>query len=996
MVDVAPILGPFLARPPTPPRESSSKLSNDTAFLNGASITHSLLDTPDESPASSAEYFKESSGRARKKVGFSGWTQYHRASPVGGKGYDSDEHRKRVPPSRECNPTKSILKSHIDAVSAESKENVPAEPTNLPSMLRSAALHLAGNMRSSKIDAYISLLGCLSAYDDIPDPEELAEKVVEITRAIRRDIIAKNADGTEDAQLAAQALKLVTILLCTKGTADLLPDDFSSFIIEQSIICMEDPSSPKMLVSHHMHLLEKQKFSPKILTAERLNRLLSILGIITTRVKGNRVVCHRLNIYQRLLTQAKALMISRVGSWIDNLVSGMLSTIKDVRARAIAFGMEAGLQLGTVTSISQECINVFNRQSPEGAKVVDFLESRLMEMIKTKEDGLHVPQIWSVILLFFRSRPQQIERWEHLKLWLGILQQCFNSSNAQIKFQANIAWNRFIFSIDISKSTSISLARMLKQPIVSQLERKSTEKNAKLAKQIARSSYCTLLYYALRPAAPHAQLDQYWDLYIVELLPKAFSASQADIDYACDILVNLFFNNSQPKIWDANKANATGPMKPDDLATLDSKWLRSKTESIFEIFEKLFELAEWKDLENSPIVLAWQSFMSALGSASSKEVKVSMGTMTAVAKMVDCLKGFLVQRHPKSASSDNLTRFNILFKDAVAKMGPIPFNEKRLLFTQSNVCEAAAETPSSRGSSKSASLDSAAVHLLNLLLDVGDCPDPASRQIVLDTIVHVAVQNTSSRRNRLRALRNIARQLTFDQIPSQYEGLNGLWVSLAKHMVVALGLPRTAEMHDDTPEYSGHEYRDVVKILELGVLLHSKVAYEFWRKLFDCMCETIGEEVGNVGKALVVQEPLAEVLRAEILKQCDDTMVNSAVSLLESVQWPGNPNMIEHAQVQLWGVKPFQHRADPMESLKPCQLLMSTLLEAIYASVGSMAEDTINSALSAAILAIKAVPQGSRYHFINQAQKGIGLWIEDAGGAIVHRSDSFTKVYRIA
>ena len=995
MVDIAPMLGPFLARPPTPPRESSSKLSNDTAFLHGVSTTHPFLDTPDESPASSAEYFRESSGKARKKVGFSGWTQYHRANPVGSKGYDSDEHRRRVPPSRECNPTKSILKPYIDASSAESKEHLPVNPTSLPGMLRSASLHLASDLRSSKIDAYISLLGCLSAYDDVPSSQELVEKVVEISGAIRRDIITKNADGTADAQLAAQALKLVTVMLCTKGTKDILPDEVCSFILEQSIVCLEDPRSPKMLVSHHMHLLEKQKFSSKILTTERLNRLLSVLGTITTRVKGNRVVCHRLNIYQRLLTQARALMISRVGSWIDNLVSGMLSTIKDVRARAIAFGMEAGLQLGTVSSVSQECVNVFNRQSPEGTRVVDFLESRLMEMTKTKDDGLHVPQIWSVILLFFRSRPQQIERWEHLKSWLGILQQCFNSSDAQIKFQANIAWNRFIFAIDISTSTSASLARMLKQPILSQLERKPIDKNAKLAKQIARSSYCTLLYYALRPAGPHAQMDQYWDLYVTEMLPKAFSGSQADLGYACDILTNLFFSNSPPRVWDANKANTTGPMKPDDLPTLDPKWLRSKTESILGIFEKLFELAERTDFETPPVVLAWQSFMSALGSASSKEVKVSMSTMNAVAKIVDCLKGFLVQRHQKSTGSDNLKTFNILLRDAVAKIGHIAFNEKRLLLTQSNVYEAAAETPSSRGSSKSGSLDSAAAHLLNLLLEMGDCQDSTCLQNALETVVHVTLQNTSSRRNRLRALRNIGRQLNFDSIPSQIEASLGLWLTLGKEMVAALQLPRTAEVHNDSPEYLGHEYRDVVKILELGVSLHSRPVHQVWCELFESLRKALEKEVGTVGLLLVVQESLAEVLRAEILKQCDDMAVNCAVRLFETVQWPSNSG-IEHAQMQLWGVKLIQHKTDPLESLEPCQRLMNTLLEATYALLHPMTEVTVRSAISAATSTIKALPQDCRWQFINEVQKGFGLWIEDPEGVIVNRSDIFTKVRCIA
>ena len=992
MVNIAPMLGPFLARPPTPPRESSLKLAKETAFLDGVPTIAPSLDTPDESPASSAEYFRESSGKARKKVGFSGWTQYHQAGPVGSKSYDYDENRRRLPPSRECNPTKSILKSSLDISSAESRETLPAKSTSLPDMLRSASLHLSGGLRSSKIDAYNSLLGCLSRYENVPDLQELAEKVAEISVAIKRDITAKNADDTTDAQLAAQALKLLTVLLCTKGTSELIPEDVCSSVLEQSLICLEDPNSIKMLVSHHMHLLEKQRFPPRLLTTDRLNRLLPFLATITTRVKGNRVVCHRLNIYQRLLTQARPLMISRVENWFDNLVSGMLSSIKDVRARAIAFGMEAGLQLGTVFSISHECLNLLNRWSHEGIKVVHRLGSRLMDMTKTKEEGLHVPQIWSVVLLFLRSRPQQIERWDHLKSWLGIIQQCFNSSDAQIKFQANIAWNRFIFAIDINTSTSASLSKMLKQPIVSQLERKSVEKNARLAKHIARSSYCTMLYYALRPAASHTQLDQYWDLYVVEILPRSFSGSQSDLDYACHILVNLFFSNSQPKVWEANKANSTIPMKPDDLPALDSKWLRSKTQSILGIFDKLFMLAEWTEFRSSNVFLAWQSFMSALGNAGSKEVKVSMGTMTAIAKIVDSLKRFLSHSHHNSASSGDLKIFNILLDDAVVKIGHIPFNEKRLLLTQSSQYEAAAETPSSRGSSKSPSLDSATAILLELLLGIGDREDSMSLQSAIETVIRVTLQNASSRQNRLRALRNIGRLLSISSTAPQQVASKGLWLSLGKEMIIALRLPKTPDIHNDSPEPSGHGYRDVVKVLELGIHLHSEAVYQVWLELLDSLRAALDKDIGPIGMVLVVHEPLAEALDIEMRKQCDDMMVTCVGNLLGSVESPSNSKIVDHALVQLWGVKPIQQKISPMELLKPCQRLISTLLEATYASSLSTTERMISHAVSTATSTLRSLPQEYRWQFILGVQKSVGLWIEDAEGVTAHQSDASKKV----
>ncbi|KAL9635150.1 MAG: hypothetical protein Q9164_003648 [Protoblastenia rupestris] len=643
MVDIARPLAPFLRRPPTPPKERTSKLSEDNGFQNGLIIHHSL-DTPDESPSSSIEYFKTTSERARKKVGFSGWTQFHRPPSNTNKSYDSDDLRS-LPPSRDCKSSKSILKPSADYAALDGiNALLTFDNSNLPAMLRSAIQHLSSDSRSSHLDAYGSLLACLSTYEDVPNAGDLAGGVAEITGHIRRDVSTRTlGDGSMDIQLATQALKLVTVFLCTPSLAVNIPDDFRSFIVEQSFGCLENENVPKILVSHYMHLLERQKFGPKIMTAERAKRLLLALDSITTRVKGNRIIGHRLMIYQRLLSQAKSVMAFEVERWIDHLVAGLLSTIKDIRARAIPFGIEAGLQLGAMQIVSKACLDVFNRKSPEGEKVVDRLCSRLTEMMGPKDEAVHVAQIWSVAILFLRSHQEQIERWEHLRAWLIIIQRCFNHGDAQVKFQAYLAWNRFMFAINIGTTTAESVANMLKQPLVTQLERNRNDKfneKSKLPKQIARSSYCTLLYYALRPSATHAQLDQYWDLYVVDMIPKSFALDNHDINHACDILSALLSNGGQYRIWDQNRANLNGPVKPEELPSLDSKWVRSRVGKIMQVFDKLFSLADWQldsDRE-APLILSWRSFMSALGQASSKEIKVSTDTADAVAQILNQVK----------------------------------------------------------------------------------------------------------------------------------------------------------------------------------------------------------------------------------------------------------------------------------------------------------------------------------------------------------------------
>ena len=997
MVGFGPGLATTIVRPPTPPKERTTKLSDDNSSgftLNALNCP--LLDTPEESPASSADYFKSSSERIRKKVGFSGWTEYHKPLSASSKDSDSEGQIRRLPPSRDCkSSTKSILKSCTDnAMVPLVNELLAFDQSSLPAMLRSTTLHLASASRASRLDAYSTLLACLSAYDDTPDIQELSEKVVELTGHIRRDVAAKiTEDGTVDIQLATQALKVLTVFVCTPSIAKLLPEDFCLFILERSISSIEDAASPKILVSHYMHLIEKQKFGSKQMTADRVNRLLTALDGITNRIKGNRVVGHRLMIYHRLLTQAKPAMISRVGSWIDHLVAGMLSTIKDIRARAITFGMDAGLHLGTTGSVTQACLEVFNRASSEGKKVVDFLSSRLVDMSKSKDDGVHVPQIWSVVVLLLRSRRRQLECWEHIKIWLGVIQKCFNSSDAQIKFQASIAWNRFIFAINLDTSTCDSMVKMLRQPIVSSLERKDSDKTSKQTKQIARSSYCNLLYYAFRPTATHAQLDKYWDLYVYQTLSSCFVASKAEANYACEILTALFAGNGKPKIWDENKANANGPVKPEELPCLDPKWVRLRTPTVLQIFDRTFDIADWsagKDQEG-PMMLAWRSFMTALGNAGSKEVKVSMESMIAISHIINEFKQLLDRgasterkRQQNEATDpveqpDLFEKIHFLVMEAVAKLGNIAFMERRIILTSQNSFEAA-ETPSSRSSRDLGSLDSPASHLLSLLLtNIQDGQIRDSLTTTIQMVMHIPIKSATLRRTRLATLRNQSRLLSVDNTFSK-KACRTFWRLLTEATSSAMKLPQQIDLHSASPQYPGHEYREAIKILELGIQ-QDLMDVTVWQDLHRTILDAVRKEVGNEGVILIMTEPLASTMYNDI-RSCDETSLDSAVSMavsiVETVHWPHSDHLMDRAQKLLWGVVHASNKGSSSDPYNNIYLLVDALLSKTYGSFKTLSTTGVSRLLSAVTNMINVCPPALQGNLVSRIQHGLTAWIEDS------------------
>ena len=986
---------PLSARPPTPPKESSSVYANGSeGTVTDPNTKRPLLDTPEESPSSSADLYKESSEKSRKKVGFSPWTEFHRLPTKGNRESDSESSVRRLPPSKDCKTLKSILKPGLeDGASLPGLELLQLNPTSLPNMLRATNLHLSRPARVSRMDAYTTLLGCLSAYNDVPDLAELSEVLFEMAGYIRRDVSAKvHADGTLDTQLIAQALKVLTALISIPNLAGQLPEDFCFFILDRSLSSLEDTTAPKILVTHYMHFLETQKFGPKQLTSDRANKIISALDSVTDRIKGNRVVCHRLMIYQRLLGLTKAVMVARINNWIDHLISGMLSTIKDIRIRAIAFGTAAGLQLGSLSTISQTICEVLNRVSSEGKKVVDFFALRLTDMVSSKEEGIHVAQIWSVVILLLRGRRRRLETWEHMRLWLGLIQKCINTSEPAIKLQAHIAWSRLIFSVNLDALTSPAMARMLRQPLVTQMERRSNDKNVKRAKQNARATYCTLLYYAFRPGATPAQLDQYWDLYVAQVLPVLLAADKSEFNFACSILARLLSGPARVKAWDENRANLNGSVSVEELPCVDAKWLRSNAGRVMQIFDILPEQESWLSGEEheAPVLLLWRNFMAALGTAASKEVKVSAETMQAISHIVnkfrtdlDAGNGSPVRTNSIDDPSphtgnmpDRFERVRLLWKEVTIGMGPIPLLERRVVVTPQNNFEVA-ETPSSRVQKPRVSAESAATHLISLLLQTAREQENPSVSYVeaVKTVLASPLQSTSTRRAKLNIIRHLTNFLVnIDTLDRQAD--RSLWTILTEATTSALDSPQIRDSHQGNSQYSGHDYKDAVKILELGIQYQSPGLNQAWINLYDRIASLIYQEAGADGVSLLLAQPLALILRNHSVASNERVLVVTT-SFLNMVNVPEATTTFDRAHRIIWGSAPNVVAAAGMGRVEDLYTIMGSSLAITYQRFHTLSVDRITAFLAAAKGFVSRCPSSHYPDFLQNTQIGFAFWIED-------------------
>lgn len=970
-----------LARPPTPPRTTtttaSCMLSNEEKDRI-AEDTPVILQTPGASPFSTAGSTGHPSTRQSKRVNFSPWTRYIKPPAFSNSQLNSNPELKSLPPSNECKPSKSILKAtHADAP-VNTVNDDPLTPESFTMLLESVAQQLAGESITSRLDAYMHFFGALKAYEGVPDQHEISGKLGLITQFIQRDI-ARNLEnaGPVDINLVTQALKLSNALLYHIETSPQLSDDFRVFLVDHSINCLQDAKVPKMVLTHYMSILSTQEFGPKIMTNARFIRLLTALHTLTDKVNGNGIVSYRLSIYQRVLGQSKTTFFSQAALWMEHLISGLLHTMKDTRYKAITLGFQTSMLVGPNPTLSKTIREIFDRPLDDDRKLVNEICERMSRMMASSDSGVHVPQVWSVIILLLRSKKLNIDQWNHFREWVLVLQRCFNCSDTAIKAQAIMGWNRFVFVIRPSETTSLSMMKMLSKPILSQFERKKQDKIGAQPSQLALSSYYNLLYYAFHPSASFEFLDIIWKEYVASPSSTIFSSNSTLSDRVSGALSNMLWS-SRAKVWTEAKVSESNRLDPAELPTLDCNWTRSRVTSILSVFEDLFKSSVWVDgaIDQSNIAIAWANLSSALSFASSKEITPTPESMQAIASVL----GFLQHLWKSGPSSLNATgdnsiekffdRFHFLSTTIIISLGSVPFTERFLLKTTDAEFQPA--TPTHRDQRGDSSLDAPIFHFLRLVSDVSGIsePTPSYLRLISDTIKS-ACNGKVSRGSRLELLRQCA-----DSYPNDAE------LQVGSHSFAQIAWESTAQLTADTlcsfPMESARErdgtvsrdYDNIVKILSAG-LKFSDVA-EAWNQLLDSAVRVVRTERGDRAISTMVLEPLAEhVIKLNV----QETYIPST-SLLDhslSISYQYSDASGTNGQVES-GVQSTDNGLFLPENL--LALVHKTLLESYTAfdqtnskDISGLVEST-TSFLGSGVLAFRSM-------ILEKLQEPLSKWLKD-------------------
>lgn len=982
-----------LARPPTPPKDSiEGPLSalDDELFIPNL-IDRAGLNTPTESPSSSAEYCTDAFGSTTKKVIFSPWDQYYKPMRIGSKSPDPSRALRPLPPSRERRSVKSILKCPVDISPAPQRSDARVfDTSSMASAMPAIMDALSQPAFEVRRDAYVALQGCLRAWERVADREKLLAEFGKIWMFVEKDCLIESADvDGERTKLASTALKTFLTIISIPELAGETPIAFRRHMLKQALWSLQADSVSVTLVTQYMQILRVPVMLSSLLP-DQAQTLFLALDKVARSCKGNRILILRIIIYQSFLQQTPLSFTSHT-QWIDHVLAGVLSSHKDFRTRAIVFGTTAALALGTNSAITKEWTETLNRKGKEGQTVFNFMIARMKTMIEVKEETIDVPQIWSIVTLFLRGRPKFIERWEHFKPWLGILQKCFNASDFETKAQANLAWDKLVFAVNPDLSTSQAIMGVLCQPIVTQLERKPTQKHLKQSRISARSSFCNLLHYAFRPGSSHEHLDIYWDRYISELMLKVVSKSPTDLGFFCKVLTMLF-SNTLSRPWQEDAACRYHLKKPEQLPFLDPKWVRSRALKILKVFRSLDSPVSWRPDKSgkSPLEIAWRAFMQAIGQAATKEVKISTDTMVAVAAMLNFIQTMtsssptILRGIPDQATPTAYGKMKVLVDGAVCGIGSMPLNEKRIL-RSSQLWFEATETPSSRSVKHHDVPESPACHLLRLLVVTDNrlgCT--AELKTLLEQVVAVNLRGAASRSKEFATLRMIA-SLSTEKKSVSSEAAVCLWEVISAFATESLLSPRTI-FNGESPPQLGHEFRDCIQILETGIGLPAASSLKAWQELLAIMKTVVVEESCIEAVNLAIVEPLAASLSQNLTKfnEASPFPFDRILYILRLSLWPTSGQATERAHKMLWGSPLTVSKFPTLEPFEHLYVVLSEALELRYQDAGTGNGEEAAELLNAVAAFLETCPSSQGAAIIERLGQSIKIWVEDRDGKITN------------
>lgn len=985
-------------RPPTPPRltgleQSVVGMKNNTPLGSSAICPHGELHddltatppTPSTTPVRS---------RKRKRVEWSAWTEYVKAPNPSVLSLGSGNATvKPLTPSRDRKPATSILKQPDPfgpgSSPASSVKDAPRELIEGSDMLERHAQTLVMGQTQACLEAYVGLNRALMGQKHLPESAVFQGRMSQILQFIQRDILPKHiAFSVRDINLRVQALKLLVTIASSPTLSTRLSNDVCRYMLNQALELLEDKEQPKAVTNCYMQLLGLPKFGSDTLMMTMSNRIVAALAKVTDHVMGTAILCQRLIIYQRLSSVAPETMALRAGDWVDQLFAGLGSGRPDLRSRTIAFGLEAALALGGEQRVSSAVAKALQRPVA-GTTMALHLVRYLGNLVSQRGDGVDASKIWTVVMLFFRSRRRQLERWEHLKDWLLLIERCFNSSDEAVKLAANLAWVRMIYVVNPSDQTGTLMLKVLRQPILGHIKRASSEQNCMPAvRESTLACLCALLYYSLQPSASWQQLDTYWEQYVVPIVLDALILKRRGVEHGSLILTSLLGVN--PPSWERDRALEERPFAVEEISALNPKWVRSRTRKLLDMCHRIFTPAEWlgEPSMESAAMNIWSSLNASISEAGSKEIKLSGEHTGAVAQMLAFFQTIWIEAESAvhgeaSGSAEELAHMLHCMVHTMLVSFDAPLFRERFIVQGSG---SALQTVTAPSRSASKSTPSAALSPMVFLFQLlGQASDAVAStrgfERLANTITATCCRSRSDLKSQVESIQECSGAMGASTPGDGGTVAYGrLWQLLAQATVSSLNSSLDVEA-SETSLSLDLARKHLVNILMSGCNAIQDEHRRTWEALLRSGATYLrSKSDGPAGSDLVAH--FAGII-AERLRGRSDAYVPSGLSLVIMLVniIDGGPDTMRSSGSRCGGGHGAASTSTGTES--PLYQLVNDVLQVSYRALATYDGNLIRDFLYAVSRLIERCHLSALASVMSDVQVGLGLWLEDRDGQLL-------------
>ncbi|KAL5451367.1 hypothetical protein PMIN06_006257 [Paraphaeosphaeria minitans] len=985
-------------RPPTPPRDIHDADPDAEEVLDflkdpfgtkepvARAIAAKLpLNTPQTSPSSESGIPSSSapSSSRKKKVNFEAQPAAANGNGVSSQPFlpHHSSPLRPLPQTRVSKPLKSILKpSDAASTPPPADQGTPTKNQSFAEMLESAMKQLASQARSNRFDGYHSLQRTMQAYDKLPDPQALVDKMGLITQFIKRDMYATGINGTGlDTQLLQQALKFLMALIRILEVRPAMPDEFCSFVVDRIIQVAADPNMPKVAINTHLAVLMQQNFRPRTMTPIRVERILDVMDTIEERVSGLSVLAYRARIFRKLIQQRPEVMSQHTERWFKHTVKALLSTHKDINQSALDTIISSAKAFGNDRQVTMSVLLVMNKVRSDGETAIHGMAKELQKLLGS-DNAAMAPQIWSAVTSLL---PGCLDKGQFSAIaeWLKVFEMLFRSTREDVKIQANVALGFLVYAVQLNENTPQVWSKMLVRIPQSQLEH---QRGKKTERDAATAAYFALLYHAFGPTATHKQLDRYWLDFVAEFwrpLVRPSSTGHSSPKHAfaaCRIASALFSGNRKP--CDPQRTLDLRPqamLQLQDLPTLDPKWVRKSVPLVLEFVEMLLEVTPWTtdDCKDEPAKTMWLSLLNSLNTASSQEVMVSNDSKDAMAHLVNFLRrvwdGHAAQLALSQQKEDSWAdKYCFLLEEVVMKLGAVRFSDKFLARNEQNDFEAAA-TPSHRSRSYGPRT-SPLLYFVDLLINQSEGKLSDSLRLrALKVLVKPCFDAQNTRLSKLELVRDCS---TLVDASTRTPLSDSFWSTACTLLTSCLEENRSDGKEQGSRQL-GKEYNVVVEAISLGFAYLSREPAGVL--LLSSLTDTVRREAGEGAVILAVVEKVSENILKRTGAEAKVTCLPFLSVILRNLPTSIARRIVEQGRQNLW---PSASTLGRSADFDPYNHLYDAIVSIGYAAYENLNTDDAHvtgNFIEALATSVRQCPPSLIAVYLRKTQEAICWWVKD-------------------